>query len=132
MATPPKSPKRKHRPNIKQRKTFQKVLEGKPITTAMRESGYAPTTTTKQLQETQGWKALLEKHLPDESLTKVHKQGLNATKDNGEKDYSVIHKYLETGYKIKGKMNNTGITNQQNNFFLNEEQLKRIAERINE
>ncbi len=44
--------------------------------------------------------ALLEA-LPDELLSKVHFEGLNATRGE-EPDFAVRHKYLDTAYKIKG------------------------------
>jgi len=47
---------------------------------------------------------LIEKELPDSLLLKVHAEGLAATDGTGSPDYSVRHKYLDTGYKIKGKM----------------------------
>ncbi len=43
----------------------------------------------------------LQEALPDELLSKVHLEGLNATY-NEVPDYSVRHKYLDSAYKIKG------------------------------
>lgn len=44
--------------------------------------------------------AILEA-LPDDLLARVHKEGLEATRDD-EPDYGVRHKYLDTAYKLKG------------------------------
>lgn len=68
----------------------------------------APT----RLKSTIVWQELTEKYLPDLDLLAVHKEGLKAVKrstsltepDTIDPDYAVRHKYLETGYKIKGKL----------------------------
>ena len=52
----------------------------------------------------------MEIYLPDATLAKKHKEGLNATKDNLQPDFAVRHKYLETAYRVKGRMDN----NEQN------------------
>lgn len=94
-------------PTIKQEKAVKALSEniGKPIGQAMRESGYSESTskTPKRLTESDGWKELMDKNIPDKSLAKVHKEGLKANKD-GVPDHAIRHKYLETGYKIKGKL----------------------------
>jgi len=99
---------------LKHKKVFKKVLKGAPISQAMREEGYALSTSrsTGHLTKTKGWKELKEKYLPDNDLLKVHKEGLKATKiitsptepDKEYPDYAVRHKYLETGYKVKGRL----------------------------
>ena len=122
-----------HKPKVRQKIAFKAVMSGKTMTEAKELANYSENTTNQEVINTQGWQLLLEKHIPDESLIKVHKQGLNATKSYGGKktpDYAVRHKYLETGYRITGKLSNNDTMNQQNNFFLNEEQMKRIASRL--
>ena len=95
-------------------------VNGGNISKAMRTVGYAPSTAarTDKLTRRKGFKELLEKELPDGALLKVHKEGLRADKkvfknnnESGEielvseePDYAVRHKYLETGYKVKGKL----------------------------
>lgn len=101
-------------PTIKQKKAFKKVVKSGNISQAMRESGYALSTSkkTEHLIKSKGWQELVEKYLIDEDLLKTHKQGLKATKihtshtesDKTIPDYLVRHKYLETGYKVKGKL----------------------------
>ena len=106
-------------PTIKQRKVFEKVVKGSSISGAMKEVGYAESTAlrTNKVTQSDGWKELLEKHIPDTKLTKVLDEGLGAGKhiyknnnetgeieDMGvEADYAVRHKYLETGLKLKAK-----------------------------
>lgn len=136
-------------PTIKQKIAFQEVLNGSSISRAMIKAKYSPTTasTTGKLTNTKGWEELMEQFLPDKDLAKVHKEGLKAVKkqfknNNStgeieevavEPDYAVRHKYLETGYKLKGRLKDKeekGDTfNTQINIF-NEEQAKAIAERI--
>lgn len=110
---------------IKQKLAFKKVVKGSTITQAMKEVNYAPSTAsrTNKLTRTKGWQELIEKHISEAALTKVHAEGLKATKRQGvggmvlntEKgefghseievpDYAVRHKYLETGYKIRGRL----------------------------
>ena len=96
---------------LKQKKAIEALSEniGKPMGEIMRESGYSESNskTPKRLTESDGWKELIDENIPDKDLAKVHKEGLGATKRmlmGEEPDYAVRHKYLETGYKIKGKM----------------------------
>lgn len=101
-----------------------------PIGRAMVKAGYSKETSLKPtlLTKTKGWQELMEKYLPDESLIKIHKEGLSATTkkphlidrdDKGrpiydyidEDDYAVRHRYLETAYKLKKRLSETNITN---------------------
>lgn len=43
----------------------------------------------------------IQEALPDELLAKVHKEGLEATRED-EPDFAVRHKYLDSAYKLKG------------------------------
>lgn len=117
-------------PTSKQKRAFKEVLKGSTISSAMVKAGYSKTTasTTGKLTNSDGWKVLVDKFLPDKDLVKVHKEGLMATTkkphlidrdDKGrpiydyvpEDDYSIRHKYLETAYKIKGKIKNEDTPN---------------------
>lgn len=115
-------------PTLKQKRVFQRALEnGGNVTQAMKEVGYKQGTihNPNNVTESDGWKLLMDKHLPDSILAKKHREGLNATTkkphlidrdDKGrpiydyvkEDDYSVRHRYLETAYKIKGKIKEDG------------------------
>ena len=98
----------------RQRLAIKKVLSGTKIKHAMLEANYSPKTaaTTGKLTRSKGWLELTEKTLSDRALLKVHREGLGATQvrftPEGEQirveDYSTRHKYLETGYKIKHKL----------------------------
>jgi hypothetical protein len=122
---------------VKQKLAARKVLKGTPIKRAMREAGYASTTatTTGKLTRSKGWHELTDKYISEEALMKVHKEGLSATRivnEEVEPDYAVRHKYLETGYKVRGRIRNdlpaNNVTNVLNVF--SEEQLKRVATRV--
>lgn len=114
-------------PTILQKKAFRLALEkhGK-ISPAMREAGYtaASAKNPKDLTKTVGWQKLLKKYLPDDLLLKVHKEGLGAIREEyrvvGKKkngmsiydfvkvpDYQTRHRYLETGYKVRKKLDNS-------------------------
>ena len=101
---------------IKQEEAAKIITENHGnVSKTMRRVGYAENTAKKpqNLTESNGWKELMEQYLPDKDLTKVHKEGLKATRHISATQYqdemdvpdqAIRHKYLETGYKIKGKM----------------------------
>jgi len=100
------------KPRIK--KVFEKTLEnGGNITKAMRDMKYSEATINnpKNITKTKSWEKLLE-DIPDTKLVEVLNQGLEATMvktsftepDKKLPDYSIRHKYLETGLKLKGKL----------------------------
>lgn len=111
-------------PTRKQKLAFENLLENHGnVSQAMLKAGYKPNTakTPKNLTETEGFKILAAQFLPDNLLLKVHLEGLGATRVisavNTDKeatgatsdfievpDHAVRHKYLETGYKIKGHL----------------------------
>lgn len=107
----------------KQKRAVKKTLEnGGNVSKAMKESGYRDSVAKnpKKLTESKGWEELMEENLSDEELMEVHKEGLRAIKkehkiidrdEDGKpvydfvdvEDYVTRHKYLDTGYKLKGK-----------------------------
>lgn len=140
---------------IKQKLAFKKVLKGTPIKKAMIQVGYAKSTseTSGKLTRSKGWNELIDKYISEEALMKVHAEGLKATKLSGTggmrigmktdgsidevghsdiqvPDYAVRHKYLETGYKVRGRMKETSNGNPTTNNIVNiftDEQLRRAA-----
>lgn len=91
---------------IKQKQAFNKLAETNGnVSKAMREAGYSPNTNNpSQLTESKGWQELMDEYLPESDLVKVHKEGLKATTFKGDPDFNIRHKYLETGYKVRGKL----------------------------
>lgn len=85
-------------PTIRQKRAFDKVLKGMPITHAMKEVGYSETTSanTGKLTNSDGWKELMDKHLPDEKLAEKHNEFLNSDRQE------IGIKALDMGYKLKG------------------------------
>lgn len=138
---------------IKQKLAVKKIIENRGnVSKSMVEVGYKKNTAhnPRNLLDSKGFQALLEKHLPESLLLKVHKEGLAATKQQGvggmvlnvEKkefghteiavpDYAVRHKYLETGYKIRGKLNNDNSDGKTTNnlIIIGGDQAARIARR---
>lgn len=93
-------------PTIKQEQAFNNVVEnGGNVSKAMRDAGYSDNTahTPEKLTTSKGWLELVEEKLPDSLLAQKHLEGLNATNKDGI-DYAVRHRYLDTAYKIKGKV----------------------------
>lgn len=97
---------------LRQKKAFKEVTENhRPVSTAMIGVGYSPQTASKpsNLTKSKGWEELMEKHLPDKLLAKVHKEGLGAAEQiiiegqviGSKPDYAVRHKYLDSAYKLK-------------------------------
>ena len=110
---------RETQPTIKQKKVFKAVVNGgKTISGAMRQAGYAISTSKKtdKVTRTKGWEMLLKQHLPDSLLAKRHRELLNKRevhvikKRNGEEEVEVIDqpetqavsKALDLAYKLKG------------------------------
>ncbi len=91
---------------IKQKKAFKEMVEnGSTKKAALIKAGYSENTAKAPTKVTNsdGWQELLQKHIPDSKLAKVLDEGLKAVTEKGLEDYSVRHKYLETGLRIKGK-----------------------------
>lgn len=103
-------------PTIKQKKVFARLGETGGVISKAMEGIYANPQKTEKLTQSNGWKELIEKFIPDKKLAKVLDEGLEAGKtiyknNNStgeveevgyEPDYAVRHKYLETGLKLKG------------------------------
>ena len=101
---------------IKQKKAIRLLAENsrRSVGSAMVEAGYSPKTATrpKHLTESKGFLELAEKYLPDDLLLRKNLEGLEATKltnshtepDREVPDFAVRHKYLETGFKVRGKL----------------------------
>ena len=74
----------------------------------MRDAGYSETVqnSPKKVTETKGWQMLLDEHLPDDLLSKVHRDGLEATKpiykNNNDTDKQVYKVFVnhELNYKL--------------------------------
>lgn len=99
----------------KQKALAKKIVENPSISmgAAMRAVGYSEASASKPSEVTNsiGWHELVEKLLPDEQLLIRHAEGLDATKlhtshtepDREVIDYPTRAKYVELGYKLKGK-----------------------------
>lgn len=134
---------------IKQKLAFKEAVKGSSLTKAMVKAGFSKKSAkhTNTLTRTKGWHELIDKYISEEDLMKVHKAGLRATKtvygatigEDGEElsdaqetpDFAVRHKYLETGYKVRGRLKETPNAPPTNiiNIFASE-QLKRVAARV--
>jgi len=101
-------------------KAIKRIVEkqGKvAISRVMREVGYNPHTAKnpKNLTESEAWKELMDRYLPDKLLAKKHKELLTTPKikrqfqkeellsETEELDSQAISRGLDMGYKLKGK-----------------------------
>lgn len=107
-------------PTIKQKQAYKGVVENHwSISKSMREAGYTKATAVnpKNLTETEGWKMLLKKYLPENELLAVHQKALHATKlqmsytgpDMVVEDIPTQLKAVELGYKVTGKLKESSI-----------------------
>jgi hypothetical protein len=121
------------KPKQRIKKVFEKVLEkhGTGIGEAMLSEGYTKATAKnpKNVTDSKSWEMLLEEYLPDDLLTKVAKEGLEAMKPIGAlvliknnkegeteqilkdnegmievADHPTRQRFLETSLKMKGRI----------------------------
>ena len=70
-------------PTIKQKEAAKRIVGNRGnITKTMRDVGYAENTieNPKNLTDSIGWQELMKKNISDETLSKKHKELLNATR----------------------------------------------------
>lgn len=108
------------KPTEKQKRAFKELVEnGSTKKEAMIKAGYSENTAKAptKMTDSKGWENLMAEYLPDDLLSKVHNEGLEATKGvfknnnetkkvervDEEPDFGVRHKYLDTAYKLKNK-----------------------------
>ena len=101
------------------KKISDNIRNGMTMEAAMKSVGYSDSyaKSSTALKDTESWRILMDKYLPDESLTKIHKKLLNKKEvlirnNNITKKVEVIKtgqlhsdaaKALDMGYKLKGK-----------------------------
>lgn len=108
------------KPTERQKKAFANVVEnGCNKRKGLKDAGYSEAVAhnPKKVTDSEGWEKLMEEYIPDDLLSKVHSEGLEASKGvfknnnetkkvervDDEPDFGVRHKYLDTAYKLKGK-----------------------------
>ena len=116
----------RHSAAVRAKKAFGIIVAngGKKSTKkALLEAGFPPSIAKnpKRITSSKTWKDLLDKYLPEENLLKENKEGLMATvkvpqivsrDEDGRPEYQYIempnhavrHRYLETAYKIRGRL----------------------------
>lgn len=105
-------------PTLKQAKAIKHIIEdGDAVSVAMAKAGYAPSVSKNpmQLTKSKSFIEVLEKAgITDVRLAQVLREGLEATKLEGNtrvKDFGIVHKYMETGLKLKGHSKETPTNN---------------------
>ena len=102
------------------KKTVENMCSGNPKTKAeiLKESGYSDSVAhnPQSIEESDGWKALIDKYLPNDLLTEKHKALLEKKEvirqknadggleiiPTGEIDANAVKSGLDMAYKIKG------------------------------
>lgn len=130
----PKSKTNRKEPSLRARKTALIMLgNGGNASAAMREAGYSPgmVNNPHKLTKSKAFRELIEEYLPDDLLLRTHLEGLSAITNKStivgyekikkgrpipiievlaEPDFNVRHKYLETAYKITGRLKEQNTT----------------------
>jgi hypothetical protein len=90
---------------IRQKRVAKLVENGRTMGEVMVQAGYSPNTAKAptKLTKSKGWKELVEKHMPDEKLLKVHNELLASKQDQ------IRLGAVGLGYKVKGRMNDNTI-----------------------
>ena len=128
---------------MKQKRAYKRLLlnKDKNLKETLLHSGYSMVTANQPQSVTQslGFRSLIDRTLSDDLLAKKHVEGLNATKHTPATlyqderddipDYSVRHKYLETGLKLKGYLKDDA-GNTFNTLVITDEQTRRIAQEL--
>lgn len=122
--------KQNRKPTLKQKRAVLNMVEnGGIVSKAMRDAGYSEKTANDpaKLTNSIAFAELAEQYLPDDLLLKIHEQGLAAVETKSvvigyepgsgkgmksvpiveiqhQPDFAVRHKYLDTAYKIRGKI----------------------------
>ncbi|MCK4473743.1 hypothetical protein KAU40_00550 [Candidatus Parcubacteria bacterium] len=128
-----KVPRKKHKVvNERHKRLLKRISDnlgkGVGIGEAMRLEGYSKSysETPRQLLSTHNWQELIQKQLPDELLTKVHKELLSndqwRARDAG----------LDKAYKIKGRYKENIVVEHEYSNLSDEELEGEIAEIISE
>lgn len=136
------------KPTLKQRTAFKNVVEnGGNKGKGMRDAGYskAMAKSPKKLTETKSWEDLMEKYLPDNLLTKKHRELLNkketVIKNNnkngnieivktGEIDQQAVKAGLDMAYKLKDKYAATKIKFKDENEDITDEEIEDELARV--
>lgn len=82
------------------------MSNGMSLSDAMIETDFQMTLKNSPgaISETDAWKLVMEKYLPDDKLAKRHKALLDKNDRDGNPDTQAVGKALELAYKIKGKL----------------------------
>ena len=113
---------------ILQARAIKNIVEGHGnVTQAMLKAGYSKASVNNPdvLTNSNAWKQVMGKYLPDDKLFRKHEEALDATKHNeftGElsPDHAIRLKAIDMAYKLKGRGNdNVSTNNTQINIALN-------------
>jgi hypothetical protein len=112
----------------KQKRAIRNVVEnGGNVSKAMRDAGYSPNTahTPQKLTESDAWREIMDRVLPDDLLAEKHAALLNKKEvkrtfdhdagewidaETGDVDTQAVSKGLDMAYKLKGKYSPTKVS----------------------
>ena len=82
------------------------MANGMSLSDAMIEADFQVTLRNSPgaISQTDAWKLVMEKYLPDDKLGRRHSALLDKNDRDGNPDTQAVGKALELAYKIKGKL----------------------------
>jgi len=91
---------------IKTKEVLSHMAKGMTLANAMIETDYQTVLRESPgaVSQTDAWKLVMEKYLPDNKLLSRHEDLLNKNDKDGRPDTQAVGKALELAYKIKGKL----------------------------
>ncbi|MGV8130837.1 MAG: hypothetical protein ACP5N7_01925 [Candidatus Pacearchaeota archaeon] len=91
---------------IKTKEVLAHMAKGMSLSEAMIETNFQTVLRESPgaISETDAWKLVMEKYLPDDKLVRRHMDLLEKNDRDGNPDTQAVGKALELAYKIKGKL----------------------------
>lgn len=91
---------------IKTKEVLACMAKGMSLSEAMIETNFQVVLRESPgaISETDAWKLVMEKYLPDDRIAARHSDLLEKNDKDGQPDTQAVGKALELAYKIKGKM----------------------------
>lgn len=107
-------PKPLNSPVSKVTKYIEFRLQGMSKKDSALNAGYSKAVASNPgiIENTEAYKQAMDSSTSEEKLNQVQAEGLNAVLYKAGKvipDYATRHKYMVTGYELKGKLRKTGI-----------------------
>lgn len=90
---------------LKTKEVLKHMTKGMSLSEAMIEADFRTVlkNSPQAISETDAWKLVMEKYMPDDYLGNKHRALLEKTDKDGQIDTQAVSKGLEMAYKLKGR-----------------------------